>query len=303
MPGRMEIAAQGSEMLLRAGLGGIVGCVRIAGGSCLGDGAPSCWKSIHHYQGSFSELMNIILVRADELINDSVILTDRRAEHIVNVLKSRIGDTVRVGVINGFKGTGRICSLAGGKPYSVELAVELIRQESPIPPIDLLLALPRPIMLKRIFSQSAALGFGSITLLNANRVEKSFWDASLLQEEAYRPHLLCGLEQAVDTRLPKIQCYQRFKPFVEDVLPALMDKYTHCLVAHPGGNQTLKQVLSGKPGRILLAVGPEGGWVDYEVQRFIEKGFSAFTMGERILKVDTAVISLHGRVSALLEEP
>jgi 16S rRNA (uracil1498-N3)-methyltransferase len=81
----------------------------------------------------------------------------------------------------------------------------------------------------------------------------------------------------------------------------MMGKYAHCLVAHPDGNQTLKQVLTGKPGRILLAVGPEGGWVEYEVQRFIEKGFAAFTMGERILKVDTAVISLHGRVSALLE--
>jgi 16S rRNA (uracil1498-N3)-methyltransferase len=246
--------------------------------------------------------MNIILVGEEELDKGRVILTDHRAGHIVTVLKSKIGDRIRIGVIDGHKGTGRICSLNPGKPYRVELALDLNREEPSVPPIDLLLALPRPIMLKRIFSQAAALGFGSIILINANRVEKSFWEAGLLQEDAYRPHLLAGLEQAVDTRLPAIQCYRRFRPFVEDVLPGITAKYSHCLVAHPGAELTLKKVLAGgRQGRILLAVGPEGGWVDYEVQRFIEKGFSAFTLGERILKVDTAVISLHGRISALLE--
>ncbi|MDR3629597.1 MAG: 16S rRNA (uracil(1498)-N(3))-methyltransferase [Desulfocapsaceae bacterium] len=246
--------------------------------------------------------MNIILVRKEELNEGRVILTDHRAGHIVTVLRSAIGDFVRIGVVNGLRGTGRVCSLSCGSPYSVELAVELDGLAASVPPIDLLLALPRPIMLKRILSQAAALGFGSITLINANRVEKSFWEAGLLQEASYTPHLLHGLEQAVDTRLPEVRTYSRFKPFIEDVLPALMQDYSHCLVAHPAGDRTLKEVLIGKPGRILLAVGPEGGWVDYEVQRFLGLGFSAFTMGERILKVDTAVISLHGRVSALLDQ-
>ena len=105
----------------------------------------------------------------------------------------------------------------------------------------------------------------------------------------------------MDTRLPEVRCFTRFKPFVEDVLPGIIQEYSHCLLAHPSGNRTLKEVLTGNPGRILLAVGPEGGWVKYEVGKFLEQGFSAFTIGERILKVDTAVISLHGRVSALLE--
>ena len=245
--------------------------------------------------------MNIILVTAEDVNNDRVVLTDHRAEHIVKILKSNQGDTVRVGVINGRRGVGTIFSLIDRPPYHVELVVELREEATPRPPIDLLLALPRPIMLKRIFSQAAALGFGSITLINANRVEKSFWEASLLNEASYRSHLLHGLEQAVDTRLPEVRCFTRFKPFVEDVLPDMMREYSHCLLAHPAGNRTLKEVLTGNPGRILLAVGPEGGWVKYEVGKFLEQGFSAFTIGERILKVDTAVISLHGRVSAMLD--
>jgi 16S rRNA (uracil1498-N3)-methyltransferase len=245
--------------------------------------------------------MNIILVAAEEVGDDRVVLEDHRAQHIVNVLRSSPGDTVRVGVINGRKGIGRILSLTEKRPYCVELILDLREEAVPRPTIDLLLALPRPIMLKRIFSQAAALGFGSITLINAKKVEKSFWEAGLLSEESYRSHLLHGLEQAVDTRLPEVRTFTRFKPFVEDLLPDIMRDYSHCLLAHPTSGRTLRAVLTGNPGRILLAVGPEGGWVDYEVMRFLEQGFSAFTMGERILKVDTAVISLHGRVSALLE--
>ncbi len=245
--------------------------------------------------------MNIILVAAEEMNKGMVILTDHRAEHIVKVLRSKQGDSLRIGAINGRKGTGRILSLTDRAPWRVELVVDLNEAQAPRPPIDLLLALPRPIMLKRIFSQAAALGFGSITLINANRVEKSFWEAGLLHESSYKSHLLHGLEQAVDTRLPEVRCFTRFKPFVEDILPGIMREYAHCLLAHPVALGTLKEILAGKTGRVLLAVGPEGGWVEYEVERFLEQGFSVFSMGARILKVDTAVISLHGRVSALLE--
>jgi 16S rRNA (uracil1498-N3)-methyltransferase len=245
--------------------------------------------------------VNIILVAETEVTDNRVVLTDQRATHIVRILQSRQGDTVRVGMVNGRKGKGTVLELTSGKSPTVVLFLDLCEEISSFPVIDLLLALPRPIMLRRIFSQAAALGFGSITLINANRVEKSFWEAGLLHEDSYRPHLLHGLEQAVDTRLPEVRFFRRFKPFVEDILPAMMPGYSHCLLAHPQGEKSLKDVLIGAPGRILLAVGPEGGWVDYEVGRFLEQGFSAFTMGERILKVDTAVISLHGRVSALLE--
>ena len=48
-----------------------------------------------------------------------------------------------------------------------------------------------------------------------------------------------------------------------------------------------------------MAVGPEGGWVDYEVQKFREQGFVCCTIGERILKVDTAIIALHASITAL----
>ena len=247
-------------------------------------------------------VMNIILFEKGELNKDRVILQDHRAKHIVKILQSKPGDSVRVGEINGEIGSGIIRSIKPKYPFEVELSVKLSKKSALSPAIDLLLALPRPIMLKRILSQVTALGVGTIYLINANRVEKSFWDAGILKEEEYRPHLIHGLEQAVDTRLPKIKMYRHFRPFIEDVFPDIADDYSSLVIAHPDSEQTLPQCLSAGAGKVLYAVGPEGGWVDYEVEKFLTAGMQSFSIGARILKVDTAVVSIHGRISQELEK-
>lgn len=245
--------------------------------------------------------MNIILAEAGEVADNRLTLADYRAKHIVKVLRAEIGDRVRVGLINGTMGCGIISAIQKKHPFSVELELSLNDPPRSRPTLDLILALPRPIMLKRILSQVTALGVGTIHLVNANRVEKSFWEAGILQPEEYRSHLLHGLEQAVDTSLPEIQLHPQFKPFIEDFFPGLALRYHHLLLAHPTGGQRLGEVIDSRDGRIVMAVGPEGGWVEYEVKRFQEQGFSCCTIGERILKVDTAVVALHAGISALLE--
>ena len=245
--------------------------------------------------------MNIILAETGEVDAGRLILTDHRAKHVVKVLRAEVGDRVRVGLINGEMGSGTILAIKNKYPFSVEMELGLNDPPRAQPSLDLILALPRPIMLKRILSQITALGVGTVHLINANRVEKSFWEAGILQPEEYHAHLLHGLEQAVDTRLPGLQIHSKFKPFVEDYFPSLAENYQHLLLAHPTGGQRLGDVIDSKHGRIALAVGPEGGWVDYEVDKFREQGFCCCTIGERILKVDTAVIALHARISALRE--
>lgn len=245
--------------------------------------------------------MNIILAEDGEIDNHRLMLTDHRAKHIVKVLRAEVGSRVRVGLINGKMGFGTIFALKKKYPFGVEMVLDLTDPPRLQPTIDLILALPRPIMLKRILSQVTALGVGTIHLINANRVEKSFWEAGLLQPKEYRSHLLQGLEQAVDTRLPTIQIHPQFKPFVDGIVPFLAANYRYLLIAHPTGGQLLGDIVDSKEGRIVLAVGPEGGWVDHEVKKFREQGFACCTIGERILKVDTAVVALHARISALRE--
>ena len=245
--------------------------------------------------------MNIILVEAAEIAGGRLTLTDRRAEHIVKVLRSEPGDRVRVGVIGGRRGFGTIDGMKKKYPFAVELHVDLTEPPGEVPTIDLILALPRPIMLKRILSQVTALGVGTIHLINANRVEKSFWEAGLLEPAEYRSHLLQGLEQAVDTRLPEVRLHPKFKPFIEDYWPKVAEDYRYHLLADPTGSSRLTEVVTDSGGRLVLAVGPEGGWVDYEIEKFRERGFCCCTLGDRILKVDTAVIALHAAISTLRE--
>jgi len=241
--------------------------------------------------------MNLILLHPQELADQHVTLTGRRAEHIRKILRSTIGDSVRVGMLGGLLGTGCIQEMDGNR---IVLQVHLATEPPAFPPTDLILAVPRPIMLKRVLAQAASMGVSRIFLVNANRVEKSFFNSTLIQGNNFTEPLLLGLEQAMDTRLPEISVHPRFRPFVEDLLPELLRDCPIRLLAHPEGDQTIAQAAKGLSAqRAVLAIGPEGGWVDFEVQRFKEQGFVPFSLGPRILRVDTAVPALLAQLSLL----
>lgn len=240
--------------------------------------------------------MNLILIEPHELNGNLVSLADRRGQHIKKTLKSEIGDTLRVGIVNGRIGTGTVENIS---KKAVTLLIDLQGPQTARPTIDLILALPRPIMLKRVLAQASSLGVNQIFLTNANRVEKSFFAASILQEDNYREFLLQGLEQAMDTIVPKVHICKRFKPFIEDYLPGQTDCQVK-LLAHPTTKCSLwEQTSPPITEKILLAIGPEGGWVDFEVDKFKECGFSTFSMGPRILRVDTVVPALLAQINLL----
>jgi len=179
--------------------------------------------------------MNIILFEAEEAASNLVSIEDRRSIHILKILKSSLGDRVRVGIINGKTGVGLIKKISGNK---VTLEISLSGCVPKPPLTDLILALPRPIMLKRVLAQSTALGVRKIFLVNARKVEKSFFNSSLLQDGTYREYLIHGLEQSVDTILPTVTIHKRFKPFMEDELTKPAD-YQNRLIAHPDAKQNL----------------------------------------------------------------
>ena len=249
--------------------------------------------------------MNLLLFESNEIkIDNTVRLQDRRSQHIIKVLGCKPGDIVRAGEINGPAGTGEILAIRGnGKDAEVVLRFSAQRDHPEPPAVDLIMGLVRPIMLKRVLAQAASLGVGRIFLINANRVEKSFFGATLLKNGNYRPYLLQGLEQAKDTRLPQVTIHERFKPFVEDFIPGVVGNYARMLVAHPEGSQNLKQVLRDSfAGRTLLAIGPEGGWIDFEVKKFMELSFVPVSLGRRVLRTDTAVVALLAQLLLLRDE-
>ena len=194
-----------------------------------------------------------------------------------------------VGLLGGLMGEGKIVSLSRD-----ELVLEFSLDAPPPPklPLTLLLSLPRPKMLKRILQSVAALGVERLVLMNSYRVEKSFWGSPWLQPDVVREQLLLGLEQARDTVLPEVLIEPLFKPFVEDGLPALC-RNTRSLVAHPSAEQTCPVALN-QP--LTLAIGPEGGFIPYEVEKFVAAGFEPVHLGVRILRVETAVTALTARL-------
>ena len=241
--------------------------------------------------------MNLLLLEPGEIAGNETVLTGRRAEHLLRVLGVVPGDTVRVGVVGGRLGSGRVLAADAG---AVRLAVSLEREVPADLHLELILALPRPIMLQRILKQGTVLGVRHFHLIRSRRVEKSFFHSPVLEPGKMRVLLLEGMEQAMDTRLPEVTLHHQFRPFVEEVLPTLTGRG---LIAHPGVSDTLTTLPVGHdPGEpLLLAVGPEGGWSEYELQRFVDAGFHPFSMGERILHVDTAVVALLAQLRLLYD--
>jgi RsmE family RNA methyltransferase len=241
--------------------------------------------------------VNLLLCEQDEIKDDRVVLSGRRAGHILQILKLGLGDTLRGGIINGNIGTAEVLETGDDM---VVLQTCFDRPPQPPPPIRLILALPRPIMLQRILKQAATLGFKSVDLIRTSKVVKSYFQSPVLQPEKIRASLVDGLEQAMDTRLPDVRVYDRFKPYIEDELPK-SPAYIR-LLAHPTATNSLIECMEEahrqvqKNVDLLLAIGPEGGWTDYEVQRMQEAGFRSFSMGSRILHVDTAVVALLAQV-------
>ncbi len=231
--------------------------------------------------------MNRILFEPSEMQSDgTVVLADQRATHIREVLRASVGQVVQVGAVNGLAGTAVVQRLT---PEHVRLAVTL-HETAPQPWIDLLLAVPRPKVLKRLWAQLAALGVGRIVLLAAARVERDYFATHWIQEAHYRPLLLEGLTQAGTTQVPRVTVERRFRPFVEDRLEVEFPG-TRRLVAHPGPVPELRSVAAGQ-GRPLLAIGPEGGWSTFELDMLAQHGFVPVSLGRRTLRTDTACVAL-----------
>lgn len=234
--------------------------------------------------------MNLLLLHPDDLRPDGkAVIADRRLQHMLKVQRVTTGQQLRAGLLNGMMGQATVEHLDSTQAL---LDLQLDQPAPPKLPLTLILALPRPKMLKRTLQTIASMGVARLVLVNSFRVEKSFWQTPWLEPANIREQLLLGLEQACDTVLPEVILEKRFKPFVEDRLPGLSADSLK-LVAHPGGFPECPRALSEPT---TLAIGPEGGWIPYEVEMLRTAGFQPVQLGSRILRVETAVPALIARL-------
>jgi 16S rRNA (uracil1498-N3)-methyltransferase len=234
--------------------------------------------------------MNLLLLETDDFTSEhQVKITGRRLKHLAEIQKACVGDRFKAGEINGKMGQAKVLKIDA---QSALFEVTLTDQPPAPLPLTLILALPRPKMLRRILQTIATMGVKQLYLINTWRVEKSYWQTPWLEEHAIREQLVLGLEQGCDTQLPLVSLNKRFKPFVEDELSQIIVN-TQPLVAHPKGGIECP-VRVNRP--ITLAIGPEGGFIDYEVGKLMDIGFQSVTLGKRILRVETAIPVLLGKL-------
>ena len=224
--------------------------------------------------------MNRILFESSEIADGIATCSDARAEHILSVLHGEIGQTLKTGELDGKVGAGEIISINGP---TVALRVSHT-EESLRPWCDLVLAPPRPRVMKRLLPQLAALGVGTIVLVGAKKVEKDFWGATLLKEENFRPLFVDGLMQAGTSVMPRLETRRNFRRFVADELDALFPTANR-IVGHPG---SAPGAPARREGRLLLA--------DDEIELLESRGFSRYSLGSRILRTDTALVALVARL-------
>ena len=239
--------------------------------------------------------MNRILFEKSEITEGLATFGGERAAHVLDVLHGEVGQTLKTGEVDGLIGTSEIVAIGrdeatGERTVSVKVDHNC---ESLRPWVDLVLAPPRPRVLKRLLPQLTAMGVGRIVLVGARKVEKDFWGATLLKPEIYRPLLVEGLMQSGTSILPEIVLRRGFRKFLSEELDAMFPSRRR-IVAHPyGADGAPEQVCEATDdGRLLLAVGPEGGWTDEEVALLESHGFSRYSLGGRILRTDTALIAL-----------
>jgi 16S rRNA (uracil1498-N3)-methyltransferase len=244
--------------------------------------------------------MNLVLLNdGDFLDSNQASLSDGRAAHLLKVLKVTPGQPVRVGLLDGSLGVGTVESLDEGR---ITLRCEFETDIPARPRVDLLLALPRPKVMRRLWAQLAALGVGQIILSNAERVERQYFDTHVVAESCYRPLLIEGLQQAGDTRLPSVSIHRQFKVLVEDHLDTLFGDGLRLVADHRTTTPVTSAIGESPVARVLLAIGPEGGWNAYELGLLQAHGFQTVGLGPRTLRVDTACTALLAIVHAAISE-
>ena len=244
----------------------------------------------------------IILFENDKLKDDRYCLSGERAWHIRKILGCDAGDTVEVGLLNGPIGQGVIETI-DKKHVTLKFSLNESENDSDLI-VDLICALPRPQTLKKVLQSAATMGVRRLHLINSQRVEKCYFNASIMEDENIREHLIAGLSQGRRTMLPEVIVHRRFFRFFNEELKkseAAEEFEGRRLLPDLDADNYLAAMNGCGVKRILLAIGPEGGWIRKEVKFMADKGFELFRLGAWPLRVENAVVASLGQIELAMQ--
>lgn len=229
--------------------------------------------------------MNIILFHPGEL-TVPLLRNDPRNRHIRRILKSSEGDALRVGVINGNRGTAIITRITSEE---IHLRFHLEEPSVPLHRIRLLCGLPRPQQAKRILRDCASMGVSHIWFVHTELGEKSYRHSPIWQNDAYLGFVREGIEQSGGTMFPEVRIFENFSSGLAG-LPENCARFVFDVV--PPSPRPIPGSLTNPSGpEIAVIIGSERGWTDRERGFLNDSGCRPFSLGSRILRTDTACIA------------
>ena len=225
--------------------------------------------------------MNICLFSQEE-ISKPLSLRDERGQHIIKVLHKKEGETFTAGIIGGASGTARITAVTEDG-ISFDFTAE--GDGKPLTKLDMIIGFPRPIQLKRLLRDIAALGVGRVYLTGTDLGEKSYMQSTLVEKGAAYKMLLDGIVQAGSTHVPELFLYKT----LDECLSEIKEEGARFALDNINPSMRLADALADKkPGRVIAAIGSERGWTDRERSVLEAAGYIRCGMGERIMRTETA---------------
>ena len=227
--------------------------------------------------------MNICLFSNDE-ISKPLNIKDERAQHIIKVLHKKKGDTFTAGVIGGQSGVARILAI-GEEGISFDFTPE--GDGKLLAPLEMIIGFPRPIQLKRLLRDIAALGVSRVHLTGTDLGEKSYMQSTLVERGAAYKMLLDGSIQAGSTHVPELSLYKTLDECLKSV-----EGNENLLLALDNVNPAVRLAdavtNAGQIQHVIAAIGSERGWTERERRLLESCGFVRCGMGERIMRTETA---------------
>ena len=236
--------------------------------------------------------MNCLVFHPGERDGERVTLTGARLTALRTRHTFAIGQEIVVAELKGKLGTGHIDAI---DQHKVEIKVRLTDSPPRRHRVELIVAVSRPQTVKKILQAATTGGAQRVTFVRAAQSERSYLDSSALDPIEIEDEIIKGLEQCIDSVPPEVRIFDRFRPYIEDVLSHELRSYRRYLgvTADPRAREPFPLVGSADAlDSVLLAVGPERGWNSYELEQFHQRGFIDVTLGERILRVETAATML-----------
>lgn len=228
--------------------------------------------------------MNICLFTNEEIKNplDAV---DDRGKHILKVLHKKEGESFSAGIIGGMAGKATITKIADGKIH-FDFVEETDGKN--LFPLKMIIGFPRPIQLKRLLRDMAALGVCEVHLAKTELTEKSYLDSDLATTDAGTKMLLDGTVQAASTHVPKLFIHKSLRECIEFIKSNSHEKTKFCALDNIEPSANLGSMEFSRDFGACAAIGSERGWTPMERQLMKDSGFILLGMGSRVMRTETA---------------